>query len=179
MKKKNTFLGVALLIAVLMLGIGYALTIDGLKITGTATAVEDNSNFSVKFTAANTDDADKVNAELDATDPNGKTAIMNVTLGAVGDSASAYFTIENTSASGIAAVIDPSNVTITGPGETAYDATYFDITYDFGQTDEIELNSTSPTADLLITVTLKKAVIGADKENQFFITLDGITAKAE
>lgn len=178
MKKKNTFLGVALLIAVLMLGIGYALTIDGLKITGTATAVEDGSNFSVKFTAAETD-YENVNAELDSTDPDGKTAIMEVTLGTVGDSASAYFTIENTSASGIAAVIDPSNITITGPGGAEYDATYFDITYDFGQTDEIELNAQKPSEQLLVTVTLNKAVIGADVENQFFITLDGITAKAE
>ena len=177
MKKKNTFLGVALLIAVLVLGIGYALTINGLKVTGTATAKEDGSNFNVIFTAADTDD-DTVNAEIDASDAQNKTAIMDVTLGKVGESVSAWFTIENTSANGITAVLDPSNVTLTSTGGAQFDSTYFDVVYDLGQEEAIELTPEHPTVDLFVTVTLKKAVIGDPVENTFFITLDGITAKA-
>ena len=177
MKKKNTFLGVALLIAVLVLGIGYALTINGLNVTGTATATEDGSNFKVIFTAADTDD-DTVNAEIDASDPEKKTAIMDVTLGKVGDSVSAWYTIENTSANGITAVLDPSKVTLTSTGGAEFDNTYFDVTYSLGQDEPIELTPEQPSTDLFVTVTLKKAVIGADVENKFFITIDDITAKA-
>ena len=177
MKKKNTFLGVALLIAVLVLGIGYALTINGLKVTGTATAKEDGSNFNVIFTAADTDD-DTVNAEIDASDTEKKTAIMDVTLGKVGESVSAWFTIENTSANGITAVVDPSMITLTSTGGAKFDNTYFDVVYNLGQDEPIELTPESSTVDLFVTVTLKKAVIGDPVENKFFITLDGITAKA-
>lgn len=177
MKKKNTFLGVALLIAVLVLGIGYALTINGLKVTGTATATEDGSNFNVIFSAADTDD-DTVNAEIDANDELKRTAIMDVTLGKVGESVSAWFTIENTSANGITAVVDPSDVTLTSTGGAEFDNTYFDIVYSLGQQEAIELTPEQPTVDLFVTVTLKKAVIGEPVENKFFITLDGITAKA-
>ena len=177
MKKKNTFLGVALLIAVLVLGIGYALTINGLKVTGTATAVEDGSNFNVIFSAADTDD-DTVNAEIDANDEQKRTAIMDVTLGKVGESVSAWFTIENTSASGITAVIDPSMITLTSTGGAEFDNTYFDVVYDLGQEEAIELTPEDSTVDLFVTVTLKKAVIGEPVENKFFITLDGIEAKA-
>ncbi len=176
MKKKNTFLGVALLIAVLLLGVGYALTINGLKITGTATAVEDGSNFRVIFSNAE-GFGENVSAEVDSNDDTQKTAIMNVTLGTVGEVAEAEFTIKNDSADGITAVIDPANIQVTAAGGAEFDDTYFDVRYELGGTETFEL-AKGAEKSVVVFVTLKKAVVGDDHEEQFFITLDGITAKA-
>lgn len=176
MKKKNTFLGVALLIAVLVLGVGYAMTINGLKIVGTATATESESNFIVKFTEVYKD-GDNVSANIDTSDATGKTALMDVTLGTVGEVAEAEFTITNQSAQGINAIIDQQSIKVTSAGGATFNDEYFDVSYSFGDTENIEL-AQGDSATVVVTVELKKAVVGDDIPSQFFITLDNITAKA-
>ena len=50
MKNKKTFVGIALLILVLVLGIGYAAISKNLTIDGSATVTATNDNFKVAFT---------------------------------------------------------------------------------------------------------------------------------
>ena len=52
MKKKRTFITLAVLIAVLVLGVGYAAVTKDLVITGTLNATVDNTKFVVAFTKA-------------------------------------------------------------------------------------------------------------------------------
>lgn len=97
MNKKRTILGGAILVAVLMLGIGYA-AIDAitLNISGTATANENADNFVVKFD--NATDKTTATAGVTAKVTADKTATMDVTgLTAKGDEATATFTIVNES----------------------------------------------------------------------------------
>ena len=87
MKKRNTYVGLILLVAVLMLGIGYAATAQVLKVTGTATGVYSQENFNVVFESAKAGDYDGNNAEgvtasIDtANDETSRTAVMTVELG--------------------------------------------------------------------------------------------------
>ena len=50
MKKKKSFVALALVVAVLVLGVGYALTTIDLKVNGDITVSPDDSNFDVNFT---------------------------------------------------------------------------------------------------------------------------------
>lgn len=99
MKNKKIFIVVALLIAVLLLGIGYAAISNiTLTISGKATATPADANFVVRFAETpypSVSDGTKVTAER--TDD--KTATLNVTgLTAKGDTVTATYTIENASA---------------------------------------------------------------------------------
>ena len=50
MKKKKSFVALALVVAVLVLGVGYALTTIDLKVNDDITVSPDDSNFDVNFT---------------------------------------------------------------------------------------------------------------------------------
>lgn len=180
MKKKNTLLGVALLVAVLMLGIGYAIDAVDLTINGTATAQEGDASFVVKLTDAKVDttqtDTSKATANV-AT--NGLSATMDVTLTNVGDSQTATFTVTNDSLKGLGAKLTAANVTVTGAAETS---NYFTITHDVK---DAELASEGGTTTFTVTVTLDKAYVGTAEDaassvtENFTIVLNGIEAYAE
>lgn len=96
MKKKRTFLVVALLVAVLSLAVGYAAITENLKVTGSASATTDDNNFKVRFTGTpTTSDGSKVTATI----TNDLAATIDVSgLTTTGDTVTATYTIENYSA---------------------------------------------------------------------------------
>lgn len=182
MKKKNTFLGVALLIAVLVLGIGYALTTGPLTIEGTATANQSATSFNVKFTNATadeeiTDSESNVLASSSAQVTSDSVATMTVDLTNVGDSQTVTFEVTNDSQAGLKAVIDPANVKIYKHGTTEdFSSEYFTVTQSI--TDSVEIASQDKTT-FTVTVELKKAVIGDAVTEKFDVVLSDITAEEE
>lgn len=182
MKKKNTFLGVALLIAVLVLGIGYAATTQTLKVSGTATGVESEENFNVIFTAAKAgdaygDDATGVTAGIDTVnDSTSRTAVVTAELGTVGSSAAATFTITNSSANGIAAKFDSKNIRVQNAEGLDFVSDYFLVTTDFVE-GEITLQPGESTT-FTVYVDLQKAIVGENHSEQFYVVLDGFTSAA-
>lgn len=180
MKKKNVFLSVALLIAVLLLGVGYAVTTTSLKVEGSATVTESGTGLNVKFTnvTADTtlyDDNNNVLASSTANiDANDSTkAVMSVTLTNVKNAQEVTFEVTNASQTGINALIKKDNVKIYKHGTTeTFSSNYFSVTHNVS---DIELASGNKTT-FIIKVELIKAVIGADVEESFDVVLDGITA---
>jgi len=180
MKKRNTLFGVALLVAVLMLGIGYALTSGPLKINGTATANTATEGFNVYFESASAGQAaEGVSSTATVTEDN-KVAEMTVSLTNVGDSQTATFVVKNDSVDGLKAQLDKSKVHVykTAAGTEVFTSDYFTVTTSWDATG-VEIAS-GDTANLTVTVTLKKAVAGesAVTEN-FYVVLDEFTAVAE
>ena len=95
MKNKKTFVGIALLILVLVLGIGYAAITGSLTIGGTAKATTDDDNFKVVFTGipvvseskyATASITDGINAKIDVTGLTQKGQYVTVTYDIVNNS---------------------------------------------------------------------------------------------
>lgn len=180
MKKKSVFLVVALLIAVLLLGVGYAVTTTSLKVEGSATVTESGSGLNVKFTGATADTVlydDNNNilassiASIDANDST--KAVMSVTLTNVKDAQEITFEVTNASQTGINVLIKKENVKIYKHGTTeSFSSSYFSVTHNVS---DIELNAGDKTT-FIVKVELIKAVIGDDVEESFDIVLDGISA---
>ena len=100
-KNSTKVVGLVLLIAVLLVAIGYAaITTVSLNINGTANATAEQKNFSVIFSGTpEVSDPEKVTATLNEADAKKISATMNVEgLSAKGDTVTATYTIENTSA---------------------------------------------------------------------------------
>ena len=151
MKKNKTLLGVALLIAVLMLGIGYALSTTTLKVGGTVTVDPEQTNFVVKFTAAEDNNADA----NEATIGDGTNATFTVTsLKAVGDTAVATYTVTNNSAVGINAKIAAATVV-----KETENSEYYTATAAFA--DGTDVLAKGESATLTVTVKLDKAPVDA------------------
>ena len=155
MKSKKTILGIVLLIAILLLGIGYAAITDvTLNINGTADATANTDNFIVKFTSATPGDKCTL-AEVTSSDPNGRTATMNVSgLQTAGDTATATFVVTNESHDLKAALA----VTTQTMGGTNPD--YFDVEATIADNTASVLPNGTRT--VTVTVTLKETII-ADK----------------
>ena len=128
MKKKRTLTVVAAVLAVLMLGVGYAnISNITLNITdsSSATATPSADQFAVKFTqAAKTSAPDyaTVNQSVDTSDPT-KGNIEISGLKAKGDTVVVTFTILNDSADLAANLVTAVDNTATG-----YDKTNFEVT---------------------------------------------------
>lgn len=98
-RNTRAVVGLVLLIAVLLVAIGYAaITAVTLNINGSAQATPEQTNFTVKFSGTPTvSDSSKVVAVINQQDQ--LKATMNVNgLTAKGDTATATYTIANTSA---------------------------------------------------------------------------------
>ena len=101
MKNKTMFIGVALLVAVLMLGIGYAVLSNiTLNITGSATGVPSQENFEVKFAENVTYDVSDANANIVVSpsvegDLSAKIDVTNFV--SKGESVTVDFTVQNLS----------------------------------------------------------------------------------
>lgn len=122
MKNKKTFVGIALLIVVLALGIGYAAITDTLKITGTATTGIDPDNLQVVFTGE-TNPATTTNGVTATATANSKSATLNVTgLTTRGDTRTATYTIQNQSDE-LKALVDVKTETVTNGEFFTVDAT--------------------------------------------------------
>lgn len=164
MKKKKTFLGVALLVAVLMLGIGYAVVSNvGLNITGTATADTSDANFVVKFdkdTAITTAGTGTITGTITGD----QAATLNITgLTAKNQTASATFTVKNASPD-LTANLSVLTEEIT---ETGDDTGYFAIDAEFDESSITAGNSTTVT----VTVTMLKTPVDGTKTGTIKVQL--------
>lgn len=152
MKKKKSFVALALVCAVLVLGVGYALTTIDLKVNGDITVSPDDSNFDVNFTDAKITIKGTLAGQTDAaTKGDGKTATLSVkSLKTVGEKVVAEYTITNNSKAGINATL--SNPTATQTDDTAKD--YYTVTATLADANPIAPNGTKK---LTVTVELVKA----------------------
>lgn len=196
MKKRNTFLALGLIVAILVLGVGYAAISDiKLLISGTAGATVNDGNFYVHFKEIEDHDdveetagkvIDVTNSKyvvLDRTYENGKepeVKIFNLDdlnekisvtgLSFPGETVVIKIPIYNDSEDGINANLTKPVITNTGDN-----ASYFDITAQYdsasGNVDSRILDSGTDTI-MFVTVTLKKALIDRDVEQAFTIAFD-------
>ena len=162
MRQKRTFVTLLLVIALLCLGIGYAVIDDiTLTIGGDVKASPDGANFVVKFkdngTANVTVGPDAAVATPTAS---GTAAELNVTgLTAAGDTVVATWTIENTSPDLLA------NVSLK-TGEVTGNADYFEISAEIADADEdtgiASLAAVNGSTTVTVTVKLVKTPIDSD-----------------
>ena len=171
MKKKRTLTVVAAVLAVLMLGVGYAAVAnDLLYITdASASASPSDANFVVQFD----EDTDVVagnNVTADYTDATNATfAVSGLT--AKGQTASATYTIKNSS-SDLSANLTAAIGTMTnGATGTEDDKSYFDVSYSFAA----PTISAGGNTTLTVTVTMLKTPVSEDVSVTFPVT---ITASA-
>ena len=137
MQKKRTFTVMAILIAVLVLGVGYAVISNvNLNLTGSANIIA-NSDFTVVYDNANhtpaisptgtVTDGTNTHDIVDASYSSSSLALMTVWLDGTHDTAYAIYKIDNNS-SGLSATLT-ANVTNVGSTQAAYfddiDATYY------------------------------------------------------
>lgn len=147
MKNRKSVIVAFLLVAVMLLGVGYAALTDVLDITGTAdvnqSAAEEAFNEDIHFIAATANETG--NTASVNKDNNDKASFTANTLKGKDDTASFTFTIEN--AGDIAANITPKlNAAL---GNTLPE--YFDVTSDWnGQAQELAAG-----AKITYTVTVK------------------------
>ena len=165
MKKKNSMLAIMLLLAVVVLGVGYAAAAGPWVINGTAKAAA-NDGFDVDFTSVDKEDIAAIESDTVGT--------MTVTLTEVGDSEDATFTLTNNSPKGIGAEIDPNSITVTyNNGADASD--YFLVEYELGSE---TIASDGGTTTLKVTVTLKQAAL-AEVTETFKVSIGTIEAVQE
>lgn len=163
MNKKRTILGGAILVAVLMLGIGYA-AIDAitLNISGSAKADASDANFIVQFDS-DTTVATSGDGTITASITDAKNAVLNVSgLSAKGQSATATYTIENESPDLSA------NLTVDAESITETDnAGYFSIKTTIAEATLASKGKTTAT----VTVTLNKTPVDAQKTGTINVQL--------
>lgn len=177
--KKKTLIGLVLLVAVVMLGIGYAASSQKLTINGTATAKSGLDDFSVVFSDVTVpEDTTTTSATATINESNKTTASVNVSLTKPNESVTVTFKIKNESPTGIDAVITEENIKVL-KGTEEFTSNYFTVTVD--KTKALEIPS-QQTVELPVTITLNKAYVPTDGNDtyseNFTIALDSYTAKA-
>lgn len=171
--KKKTFMGLALLLAVLVLGVGYALTASDLIVSLGATA-EKTEGFNVIFSAAEKISTDTATAKLTEIKTTEDTkASMTVSLKNVGDNVTGKFTVKNASLEGINADFANANI-VVDPATSSYFTV--EVTKAFTTSTVLEQNDTT-TFDVKVTL-IKANVTESVVTENFTITLSGIEAKA-
>lgn len=158
MKRRNTYVGLILLLAVLMLGIGYAAMSNiTLNIGGSASAIVEDENFKVKFTGT----PEVSSSDVTATITDDHNATLNVTgLSAKGDKVTATYTIENASEDLSASVAVP---TITNSNED-----YFTVTTDMSTSQTLAAGGNTTVT---VTVELVKTPVDADQTADIKVSL--------
>lgn len=165
MKKNRTLLGVALVIALLVLGIGYAWDTLSPTVKGTATISANEDNFVVALANPTVGNSDAGNTFT----VDGLTGTLTVkSLKSVGETVTATVEVINNSDIGIKAKVTDDTVAEQDTGN------YFTVTTDWVAT---ELASNGGKKLMTITVKLDKAPI-AEATGTFEITMDA-TAEAE
>ena len=161
-KNSTKVVGLVLLIAVLLVAIGYAaITTVSLNINGTANATAEQKNFSVIFSGTpEVSDPEKVTATLNEADAKKISATMNVEgLSAKGDTVTATYTIENTSAD-LSAVLSATT--------TNTNTEYFTVTQNIAKGTIGHGEKTTIT----VTVELIKTPIEAGQEATIGVKID-------
>ena len=111
MKKKRTYVTLALIIAILMLGVGYAAVTKTLTINGTLNATVDDSQFVVEFTKA--DGLTKISGAPEINGLNASFVVDGSQMKTKGDTASVTFTITNNTTTAVGLSADLSDATVT------------------------------------------------------------------
>lgn len=164
MKNSKTVIGVVLLVAILLVAVGYAAIQNvALEIKGNAAATAKQENFTVEFTGTPTTDNSGVPGAVVTADKVDKThASINVSgLTANLDTVSATYEITNTSAD-LAAVLSE----VTTVGGTNKD--YFSVTTDIK---EVNLAAGAKTA-VTVTVQLVRTPIDLDPTATITVAID-------
>lgn len=146
MKKKGTYVALTVIMAVLLLGIGYA-AVSGinLTITGTAAAEYDSTQFSVEFTDAVSNNEMGTCSASNTTN----TGSFEVTgLKKTGDRVSFTYTIQNKSTE--------LNAKLNTPAIENDNAEYFNITAQYGTGANLAPNATDTVT---VTVELIKTPV--------------------
>lgn len=158
MKRRNTYVGLILLVAILMLGIGYAAMSNiTLNINGGASAVVEDENFKVKFTGTPEVSSENVTATI-ADDHN---ATLNVSgLSAKGDVETVIYTIENAS--------EDLNASVAVPTITNDNTEYFSVTTDMLAATTL---TAGDTTTVKVTVELIKTPVSEDQTADIKISL--------
>ena len=175
--KKRTYTIVAILLAVVALGIGYAAATTLLTVNGTATAVA-SDGASLEFSNPQTSGGQSTTAaSVDSNDSS--VGVCTVALKTAGESATCTFTIGRASTMDAAVnVVDmAASVYSDSTMTTAWSASdeWFTITPTLGAT----TLANSATTTLTITVTLKKAnLTGSDVTRNFYAKVVGDVANA-
>ena len=109
MRKRKTMLGLALIVAVLVLGVGYAV-VSGVNLTISGTAATETKDLNVYFDGVTSKDAGTTGATVTATSENESlTATIAVTgLKKVGDVVTATYEIKNNEADLSASIVQDS-----------------------------------------------------------------------
>lgn len=160
MKNNKTLLGVALVIALLVLGVGYALSATNLNVKGTTAITASDTNFKVAF--ADVTETNIIEEGSGATaDTISKINDTQINLGvnslqAVGDEVTFQMTINNTSAEGIYASIPAPTITV-GTNGSLDNSKYYTVTTDWTTTKELAPINGSQT--FTVTVKLDKAPV--------------------
>ena len=157
MKKRKSFAALALIVAVLILGVGYAINNVDLTVTSDVKVNADDNNFKVEFTKAIVDNEGTGNT---ATVGDGTEATLHVeSLSAVGDIIQATYIITNNSATGIEAALSSPSITYKNPDGDSIDADeYYEVTVDFnGSVDPVL--AVGEEATLRVVVKLLKAPV--------------------
>jgi len=169
MKKRTGIIGV--LIAILVLGIGYAaITGVDLNVTGNANVKPDQDNFNVHFDTNTAPSITKgANVVADATVTATYTDDLNATINVdgftkKGDTATVVYTIINES--------EDIDATLSGPDidttVTGYNSEYFDVTATLGKS---ELAAQGDTTTLTVVVEAKKTPIDDQESTTISITV--------
>lgn len=180
MKKKKSFTGLLIILAVLFLGVGYAaITSRTLTINGNVTVNPNENDFDVVFkgTPTITDGTDPATTATNTYDSTNRTATLTVDgLEKAGDKVVVTYTIENKSNSLKATL---SNLTVTNDSAKGY----FTV-------ETTELNDTvlgvysaaeaTDETTLVVTITLAKTpILDTDVKNvPFTITFDAAPTAA-
>ena len=196
MKKRRASILLAMVVATLVLVVGYAAVANiNLSVGGTASASASNENFNIEMVA---DSLDTTGTTQNVTVTDNTTAAgenekqLNVSFNATGftakgDKAVVTYTVENTS-NDLQAILSATDVVVTVPektGDTTYyedGASLFDTDYYFTddeQTKTTTVNSQDGTNTTTVTVvlTLNKTIV--DEENVMVNVRLPITATAE
>lgn len=163
MRNKKTFIGIVLLIAVLLIGIGYAAVTRTLTIEGSAKVSPDDNNFIVQFTGTPTTGGNGTTTaginEGDAT----KATIEVEGLTTKGQKATATYTIENVSkAADLTAYLSLDTKNTTNSNED-----YFKVTHEFAE-ESVAVNGTTTVT---ISVEVMQTPITADETADITIVL--------
>lgn len=160
MKSKKTIVSLALIIAVLVLGIGYAALSQQLNVTGKATIKANDADFNVHYVTTGITPATNVTVASATND----TATMEVELSTAEGKRQAVqeFTIINESEALDASI---GTFTITYGGEKVAASDYITVT---ASVDPTTISANDGTATLTVTATLKDGVVVPEDVTEVF-----------
>ena len=176
--KKKAYTLIAILVAIVVLGIGYATVSTLLEITGTATVLE-SDGVELEFTGTPTNNGTQTGnaAAIDSNDSS--KATCTVVLKEMNESATCTYTVANNTTD---TTLSATNLAIAVYEDSSYNTAwsasssdYFTITSNIGASSLAHGATTTAT----VTVTLKKEnTTGSAITENFYVKVEGDTAQS-